>query len=354
MGEASLPVIPRRALGSQGMVTSAQGLGCMGMSAHYGEPKPEEEMVTLIRHAVDLGMTFFDTSDVYGPHTNEVLLGKALAPIRDKVEIATKFAIKREPDKWLVVDGSPQYVRAAAEASLKRLQTDYIDLYYVHRIDPTIPIEVTMGELKKLVEEGKVKYLGLSEATAETIRRAHAVHPITAVQLEWSLWERGAEPEIVPVCRELGIGIVAYSPLGRGFFSGKAITEELESIDFRHMHPKFQQLEKNRVFYDRLKAMADAKGVKPGQLALAWVHHRGNDVFPIPGTTKIPNLEDNLRSLAMVLSKEEMEEMEAAVPAEEVAGERYPAVILSTTWEKAESAQTPPLDTWLASRGQAY
>eukprot|EP00244_Chara_vulgaris_P004356 TRINITY_DN1864_c1_g1_i10.p1 TRINITY_DN1864_c1_g1~~TRINITY_DN1864_c1_g1_i10.p1 ORF type:complete len:210 (-),score=42.59 TRINITY_DN1864_c1_g1_i10:109-738(-) len=209
MGEDDLPVIPRRALGSQGMVTSAQGLGCAGLVGYYGEPRPEEEMVKLIRHAVDLGMTFFDTSDLYGPHTSEILLGKALRTIRDKVEIATKFGMKLDPDKGLVVNCSPEYVRAAVEGSLKRLQTDYIDLYYAHRIDPTIPIEVTVGEMKKLVEEGKVKYLGLSEATAETIRRAHAVHPITAVQLEWSLWERGVEPEIVPVCRELGIGIVA-------------------------------------------------------------------------------------------------------------------------------------------------
>ncbi|GBG75923.1 hypothetical protein CBR_g21165 [Chara braunii] len=355
MGEAICPVLPRRALGSQGMMTSAQGLGCAAMSGgHLGEAKPEEEMVTLIRHAVDVRLTFFDTSDFYGWHTNEVLLGKALSPIRDKVEIATKFGMKVDPDKGMRVDGSPEYVRAAAEASLKRLQTDYIDLYYAHRIDPTVPIEVTMGELKKLVEEGKVKYLGLSEATAETIRRAHAVHPITAVQLEWSPWERGVEREIVPVCRELGIGIVSYSPLGRGFFSGSFVEQrEFESGDFRQIDPRFQQLEKNRVFYERLKAMADKKGVKPGQLALAWVHQRGNDVFPIPGTTKIGHLEDNIRSVEVVLSKEEMEEMEAALPVEEVAGERYPSFIMALSWEAAQSAQTPPLDTWLASRSQA-
>ncbi|GBG75922.1 hypothetical protein CBR_g21164 [Chara braunii] len=349
MGEVSLSVLPRRALGSQGMVTSAQGLGCMGMSAFYGEPKPDEEMVKLLHRAVELGLTFFDTSDVYGPHTNEVLLGKALAPIRDKVEIATKFSIKIDPDKGPLVDGSPEYVRAAAEASLKRLQTDYIDLYYAHRIDPTIPIEVTVGEMKKLVEEGKVKYLGLSEATAETIRRAHAVHPITAVQLEWSLWERGVEREIVPVCRELGIGIVPYSPLGRGFFTGKATQEKLESGDFREHDPRFQQLEKNRVFYERLKAMADKQGVKPGQLALAWLHQQGNDVFPIPGTTKITNLEDNIASQAIVLSKEEMEEVEALVPVEDVVGDRYSAAFMATSWEKGQATQTPPLDTWLAS-----
>ncbi|GBG75928.1 hypothetical protein CBR_g21170 [Chara braunii] len=335
------------------MMTSAQGLGCAGLTGFYGEPRPEEEMVKLIRHAVDLGLTFFDTAELYGPYTNELLLGKALSPIRDKVEIATKFGMMFDPDKGVVVNGSPEYVRAAAEASLKRLQTDYIDLYYAHRIDPTVPIEVTMGELKKLVEEGKVKYLGLSEATAETIRRAHAVHPITAVQLEWSLWERGVEPEIVPVCRELGIGIVAYRALGCGFFSGHAMEEKLDKLwknDLRHSDPRFQQADKNRVFYERLKAMADAKGVKPGQLALAWVHHRGNDVFPIAGTTKIGHMEDNIRSVAIALSKEEMEEMEAAVPVQEVTGERYGAQVMSSSWEKAQPAQTPPLDTWLASR----
>eukprot|EP00244_Chara_vulgaris_P004361 TRINITY_DN1864_c1_g1_i4.p1 TRINITY_DN1864_c1_g1~~TRINITY_DN1864_c1_g1_i4.p1 ORF type:complete len:355 (-),score=73.26 TRINITY_DN1864_c1_g1_i4:430-1494(-) len=350
MGEDGLPVIPRRALGSQGMVTSAQGLGCVGLVGYYSEPRPEAEMVKLIRHAVDLGMTFFDTSDLYGPHTSEILLGKALRTIRDKVEIATKFGMKLDPDKGLVVNCSPEYVRAAVEGSLKRLQTDYIDLYYAHRIDPTIPIEVTVGEMKKLVEEGKVKYLGLSEATAETIRRAHAVHPITAVQLEWSLWERGVEPEIIPVCRELGIGIVPYRVLGIGFFSGHGIEEKLWKDDLRHSDPRFQQLDKNRVFYERLKAMADRKGVKPGQLALAWVHQRGNDVFPIPGTTRIGHLEDNTRSLSVVLSKEEMEEVEAAMPAEQVAGERYSELVMWSSWEKVQVAQTPPLDTWLASR----
>ncbi|GBG75916.1 hypothetical protein CBR_g21158 [Chara braunii] len=353
MGEACVPVvIPRRALGSQGMVTSAQGLGCVDMTGWYEGAKPEEEMVKVIRHAVDLGVTFFDTSDVYGPHTNEVLLGKALAPIRDKVEIATKFGATLGPNHDVTVHGSPEYVRAAAEASLKRLQTDYIDLYYVHRIDTTIPIEVTMGELKKLVEEGKVKYVGLSEATAETIRRAHAVHPITAVQLEWSLWERCAEQEIIPVCRELGIGIVAYCPLGAGFLSGKAIEEELKSEGLRPLFPRFQQLEKNRVFYDRLKAMATKKGITPAQQALAWAHHRGNDVFPIPGTSKIAHLEDNIRSVAIALSKEEMEEMEAAVPQEEVVGDRNPAFIMVTTWEATQSGQTPPLNEWLATHTQ--
>ncbi|EEF26877.1 aldo/keto reductase, putative [Ricinus communis] len=221
-------------LGSQGLEVSAQGLGCMGMSAFYGPPKPEPDMIALIHHAINFGVTFLDTSDVYGPHTNEILLGKALkGGMREKVELATKFGIIFQDGKR-GIKGDPAYVRAACEASLKRLQVDCIDLYYQHRIDTSVPIEITMGELKKLVEEGKIKYIGLSEASASTIRRAHAVHPVTAIQLEWSLWSRDIEEEIVPTCRELGIGIVAYSPLGRGFFSlGTKLVESFSEVDFR-------------------------------------------------------------------------------------------------------------------------
>ncbi|PQM35954.1 putative aldo-keto reductase 2 [Prunus yedoensis var. nudiflora] len=223
--------VRRIKLGSQGLEVSAQGLGCMGMSAFYGAPKPDADMISLIHHAIDSGVTFLDTSDMYGPFTNEILLGKALkGGVREKVELATKFGIYFA-DKKMEVRGDPAYVRAAAEDSLKRLGVDSVDLYYQHRIDTTVPIEVTVGELKKLVEEGKVKYIGLSEASASTIRRAHAVHPITAVQLEWSLWSRDVEAEIVPTCRELGIGIVAYSPLGRGFFSsGAKFVEKLSQM----------------------------------------------------------------------------------------------------------------------------
>ncbi|KAL1154407.1 hypothetical protein V6Z11_A09G238900 [Gossypium hirsutum] len=226
--------VGRAKLGSQGLEVSAQGLGCMGMSAFYGPPKPESDMIKLIHHAIDSGITLLDTSDVYGPHTNETLLGKALKDgVRERVELATKFGIDYTDGKR-DIRGDPAYVRAACEGSLKRLGVDCIDLYYQHRIDTKVPIEVTIGELKKLVEEGKVKYIGLSEASASTIRRAHAVHPITAVQLEWSLWSRDGEADIIPTCRELGIGIVAYSPLGRGFFSfGPKIVETLSNDDFR-------------------------------------------------------------------------------------------------------------------------
>ncbi|KAB2600381.1 aldo-keto reductase 2 [Pyrus ussuriensis x Pyrus communis] len=227
-------IVKRMKLGSQGLEVSAQGLGCMGMSAFYGAPKPDQDMITLIHHAINSGVTFLDTSDIYGPFTNEILLGKALkGGVRDKVELATKFGVRFAENK-MEVQGDPAYVRAALDSSLKRLGVDSIDLYYQHRIDTSVPIEVTVGELKKIVEEGKVKYIGLSEASASTIRRAHAVHPITAVQLEWSLWSRDVEQEIIPTCRELGIGIVAYSPLGRGFFSsGAKFVENLAHDDSR-------------------------------------------------------------------------------------------------------------------------
>uniref|UniRef100_A0A804PV74 NADP-dependent oxidoreductase domain-containing protein n=1 Tax=Zea mays TaxID=4577 RepID=A0A804PV74_MAIZE len=232
--------VPRIKLGSQGLEVSAQGLGCMGMSAFYGPPKPEPDMIKLIHHAVAAGVTLLDTSDMYGPHTNEILLGKALqGGVKEKVELATKFAVSFADGKR-EIRGDPAYVRAACEASLKRLGIDCIDLYYQHRIDKKVPIEVTIGELKKLVEEGKVKYIGLSEASASTIRRAHAVHPITAVQLEWSLWSRDAEEDIIPTCRELGIGIVAYSPLGRGFFcSGAKLVDSLSEQDFRKVNSTY-------------------------------------------------------------------------------------------------------------------
>ncbi|CAM8921115.1 unnamed protein product [Rhodiola kirilowii] len=342
------PTVRRMKLGSQGLEVSAQGLGCMGMSAAYGPAKPDADMIALIHHAVHSGITFLDTSDVYGPHTNEILLGKALkGGVRDKVELATKFAIDITDGigKW-EIRGDPAYVRAACEASLKRLDIDCIDLYYQHRIDTRLPIEVTMGELKKLVEEGKIKYVGLSEASASTIRRAHAVHPITAVQLEWSLWTRDVEEEIVPTCRELGIGIVAYSPLGRGFFAlGTKVVESLTEDDFRKNLPRFQleNLKHNQTIFERVSEMAAKKGCTPSQLALAWVHHQGPDVCPIPGTTKIENLESNIGAISVSLTAEEMTELEALVLADNVKGDRYFTGL--ATWKTAD---TPPFSSWKA------
>ncbi|KAL9240077.1 hypothetical protein vseg_014338 [Gypsophila vaccaria] len=331
-------------LGSSGLEVSAQGLGCMGMSEFYGPPKPDDDMVALIHHAINSGLTFLDTSDFYGPHTNEILLGKALkGEWREKVQLATKFGVVIV-DGNLTIKGDPQYVRAACEASLKRLNVDYIDLYYQHRADTNVPIEVTMGELKKLVEEGKIKYIGLSEASPSTIRRAHAVHPITAVQLEWSLWTRDVEETIVPTCRELGIGIVAYSPLGRGFLStGPTVMENLSKDDYRQHLPRFQQenMEHNKLIYERVSAIANRKGCTPAQLALAWVHHQGDDVCPIPGTTRIKNLNQNIGALSVKLTEEEMAELESLASDVVVKGDRYAST--ATTWSECE---TPPLSSW--------
>ncbi|GJN11890.1 hypothetical protein PR202_ga30125 [Eleusine coracana subsp. coracana] len=255
-------------------------------------------MIALIHHAVAAGITLLDTSDVYGPHTNEILVGKALqGGVREKVQLATKFGIRMDADGTREIRGDPAYVRAACEGSLKRLGVDCIDLYYQHRIDTRV------GELKKLVEEGKIKYIGLSEASASTIRRAHAVHPITAVQLEWSLWSRDVEADIIPTCRELGIGIVAYSPLGRGFLSsGPKLVDTLSDQDFRKNLPRFQpeNIEKNAWIFEKVNAMAARKGCTPSQLALAWVHHQGSDVCPIPGTTKTENFNNNVAALVRI------------------------------------------------------
>ncbi|KAK7394273.1 hypothetical protein VNO78_14795 [Psophocarpus tetragonolobus] len=338
--------VGRMKLGSQGMEVSMQGLGCMGMSAFYGPPKPEPDMIALIHHAVETGVTFLDSSDIYGPHTNELLLGKALkGGVREKVELATKFGISLAEGKR-EIRGDPPYVRAACEGSLKRLGVDCIHLYYQHRIDTRLPIEVTIGELKKLVEEGKIKYIGLSEASASTIRRAHAVHPITAVQLEWSLWSRDVEEEIVPTCRELGIGIVAYSPLGRGFLSsGTKLLENLTQDDFRQTLPRFQpeNLEQNKSIFERVNELAARKGCTPAQLALAWVHHQGKDVCPIPGTTKIENFNQNIGALSVTLTPEEMTELESFAAADAVKGDRYANNF--STWKESD---TPPLSSWKA------
>lgn len=336
--------VPRVKLGSQGLEVSQQGLGCMGMSFSYGPPKPEEDMIELIRKAVDIGITFIDTADIYGPHTNEILVGKAIKGNREKVQLATKFGNIIENGQF-VVRGDPAWVRAACEASLKRLDVDYIDLYYQHRVDSKVPIEITVGAMKKLVEEGKVKYLGLSEASPSDIRRAHAVHPITAVQVEWSLWCREIEAELVPTCRELGIGIVPYSPLGRGFFSGVKLADLHETDRRRVLFPRFQEenLSRNKAFYDRLVAIGAEKSCTPGQLALAWLQHQGTDVAPIPGTTKLKNLEENVGSVAVNLTKEELKAIQDSVPVEEVAGDRCSPQIVGMTWMHVSS---PPLSSW--------
>ncbi|KAI5063260.1 hypothetical protein GOP47_0021807 [Adiantum capillus-veneris] len=337
-------------LGSQGLQVSAQGLGCMGMSFLYGPPKPELEMIDLIHHVVDSGITFLDTSDVYGPFTNEILLGKALKGIRHKVQLATKFGVKYDKGQFdSTIYGDPTYVRAACEASLKRLDVDYIDLYYQNRVDTKVPIEVTVGEMKKLVEEGKVKYIGLSEASASTIRRAHAIHPISAVQMEYSLWSRDVEKDIIPTCRELGIGIVAYSPLGRGFFSaGEQLLEGTTETDYRKIgQPRMEggNLEKNQRLFHALQALASIKGCTSGQLALAWDQHQGDDIVPIPGTTRIKNFEENVGALKVKLSKAELQEIEVLFEGDATAGDRYEDMSMWTY----ENGDTPPLSAWEAS-----
>lgn len=340
--------VPIVKLGSQGLEVSAQGLGCMGMSRAYGTEQTQEQVTKLIHYAVEQGVTFFDTADMYGPHVNEILVGKALKGIREKVQIATKFANYWDGNT-IKVRGDPEYVRSCCEASLKRLGVDSIDLYYQHRVDVKVPIEITVGAMKELVEEGKVKYLGLSEASAADIRRAHAVHPISAVQYEYSLWTRDIEEDIIPTCRELGIGIVPYSPLGRGFLAGyKAGTTSDGSggQDFRALlNPRFQaeNLAKNEGFRARVEAIAKAKKCTLNQLALAWVHHKGADIVPIPGTTKIANLDSNIGALGVSLSKEEIEELEAAVPLHEIAGGRYHEAHLLATFQFINS---PPLESW--------
>ncbi|KAF6256440.1 oxidoreductase B [Scenedesmus sp. NREL 46B-D3] len=322
----SLSAVPVRKLGRQGLQASVQGLGCMGMSAFYtATPQQEEETIATIHRALELGVTHLDTSDIYGPFTNEVLVGKAIKGQRDKFTIATKCGIVMK-DGQMAFNGSRRHVRESCEASLQRLGIDTIDLYYLHRVDPATPVSETFAEMKALVDEGKVRYVGISEASPDDIRTAHAVCPLTAVQLEWSLWSRDSEREIIPVCRELGIGIVAYSPLGRGFLTG-AITkpEDLPADDWRLKMPRFQgeAFQKNLELVSAVKAIAGRKGVSPGQLALAWVHAQGEDVFTIPGTKRVKYLEENVGALTVQLTADELKELEAALPADKVVGGRY-------------------------------
>ncbi|KAK3161298.1 hypothetical protein QOZ80_1BG0075350 [Eleusine coracana subsp. coracana] len=337
---AESPLVPRVKLGTQGLEVSKLGFGCMGLTGAYNSPLDDEAGIAVIAHAFRRGITFFDTSDVYGPLTNEILLGKALKQLpRKQVQVATKFGIRRDETGARAVCGRPEYVRACCEASLRRLGVDYIDLYYQHRVDTSIPIEDTIGELKKLVEEGKVKYIGLSEASPDTIRRAHAVHPITAVQMEWSLWSRDIEPEIVPLCRELGIGIVPYSPIGRGFFGGRGVTEQVSAESNLHGHPRFtaENLEKNKQIYLKIVDLAKKHQCSPAQLALAWVLHQGDDVVPIPGTTKIKNLDSNIDPLKAKLTDEDLKEIADQIRIEDVAGGRQYTSFAHTIWNYADT-----------------
>ena len=316
----------RRRLGGQGLEVSELGLGCMGMSEFYGTTDEGEAIVT-IRRALDLGVTFLDTADMYGPFKNECLVGKAIAERRDEVQLATKFGNERRPDgSWVGINGRPEYVRAACDASLERLGVETIDLYYQHRVDANVPIEETVGAMAELVQAGKVRYLGLSEAAPSTIRRAHKVHPITALQTEYSLWTRDVEDEILPTVRELGIGFVAYSPLGRGFLSADIRrTEDLEEGDFRAVNPRFEEgnIERNLESVDRLAEIAREKNVTPAQLALAWVLAQGDDVVPIPGTTRVSHLEQNLVGVEVELTGDELTRIGEAFPPGATAGERY-------------------------------
>ena len=316
-----------RKLGHLGLVVSELGLGCMGMSEFYGE-RDETEAIATIHHALDLGVTLLDTADMYGPFTNEQLVGRAIKDRRDQVVLATKFGnVRTEDGGWLGVSGKPDYVHKACDASLQRLGVDVIDLYYQHRVDPNVPIEDTIGAMAELVQQGKVRYLGMSEAAPATIRRAVAVHPITALQTEYSLWSREPESEILSTVRELGIGFVAYSPLGRGFLSG-AITrpEDLAEDDYRRNSPRFQgeNFEKNLQLVERVKAIATEKGVTPSQLALAWLLAQGEDIVPIPGTKRRKYLEENIAATEITLTDDDLRHIEEVAPKGVAAGGRYP------------------------------
>lgn len=318
-------MLKRRKLGSQGLEVSAIGLGCMGMSQSYGKPDDAESIATLHR-AVELGLNFFDTAEMYGPYTNEQLLGRALSGIRDQVIIATKFGFHIENGRSAGLDSRPTHIREVVEASLSRLNTDRIDLLYQHRVDPRVPIEDVIGTMSELIREGKVRYLGLSEASEKTIRAAHKVHPISALQSEYSLWERNLELKIIPALRELGIGLVPFSPLGRGFLTGSAVrAEDYPTGDFRKGDPRFQgkNYDLNLEAATKVQKLAAKRGATAGQIAIAWILHKGENFVPIPGTKRRTYLEENIRATEIELSAEEIRELESVLPPGSTAGPRY-------------------------------
>jgi aryl-alcohol dehydrogenase-like predicted oxidoreductase len=319
----------KRELGKSGLEVSGIGLGCMGMSFGYGPPKDKQEMIALLRAAVERGVTFFDTAEVYGPFTNEELVGEGLAPFRDRVVIATKFGFKLDPKsgRSIGVDSRPEHIKEVAEASLKRLKTDVIDLFYQHRVDPEVPIEDVAGAVRELIHEGKVKHFGLSEPGVQTIRRAHAVQPVTAIQNEYSLWWRKPEEEVLPALEELGIGFVPFSPLGRGFLTGKMNENTtFDSTDFRNSLPRFtpEARKANQALVDLLGEIARRKKATPAQIALAWLLAQKPSIVPIPGTTKLKRLEENIGTVEIELTRDDVREIERAASEIEVQGARYP------------------------------
>src|SRR5882762_9683489 len=327
----------KRKLGNSNLEVSTLGLGCMGMSFSYGPPKDKQEMTSVLRAAVDRGITFFDTAEVYGPFTNEELVGEALSPVRDRVVIATKFGFKLKPNGepgWLGLDSRPEHIKQVAEGSLKRLKTDVIDLFYQHRVDPNVPIEDVAGAMKDLIQQGKVKHFGLSEAGAKTVRRAHAVQPVTAIQSEYSLWWRKPEEELFPALEEIGIGFVAFSPLGKGFLSGKIDeTTTFDKNDFRQIVPRFtpEARKANQALVDLLQRVAKMKNATPAQIALAWVLAQKPWIMPIPGTTKLNRLEENLGAVNGELTPDDLREIDSAGSKIKVEGARYPEALEKRT-----------------------